>query len=129
MVTECAARFLVAGHETTSTATTWCLYQLTQSPDVQTKLREELLRVPTDTPSMDELNALPYLDMVVKEALRFFSPVPMSTRITMEDDFIPVETPFTDRKGRVCDHIKYVHPSPQAFLYLLIPCLLILIYS
>jgi len=31
--------FLVAGHETTSTATTWALFALTQAPEVQTKLR------------------------------------------------------------------------------------------
>lgn len=63
---------------------------------------------------MDELNALPYLDMVVKETLRYYSPVPRSTRVTVQDDFIPVDTPFVDRKGRVCDHIRYVLP-----LYLL----------
>ncbi|KIP05287.1 hypothetical protein PHLGIDRAFT_119937 [Phlebiopsis gigantea 11061_1 CR5-6] len=98
--------FLVAGHETTSVATTWCLYQLTQSPDVQAKLREELLQVPTDSPSMDELNALPYLDMVVKETLRHHTPVPASGRVAMKDDVIPVNTPFTDKKGRTRDHIE-----------------------
>ena len=51
--------FLVAGHETTSTATTWCLYALTQNTSIQDKLRTELLSVPTDMPSMDELDALP----------------------------------------------------------------------
>ena len=104
---ECVVcRFLVAGHETTSVATTWCLYQLTQSPDVQAKLRDELLQVPTDSPSMDELNALPYLDMVVKEALRYHTPVPASGRVAMKDDIIPVNTPFTDKKGRIRDHIE-----------------------
>lgn len=111
-ITKHNIRFLVAGHETTSTATAWCLFQLTQSIDVQTKLREELLQVPTDTPIMDELNALPYLDMVVKETLRFFSPVPTSTRIAIKDDFIPVNTPFTDRKGRIRDHIRYAPRTP-----------------
>ncbi|CDO71507.1 hypothetical protein BN946_scf184910.g6 [Trametes cinnabarina] len=99
--------FLVAGHETTSTATTWCLYALTQYPDVQRKLREELLSADTDTdtPTMDELNALPYLDMVVRESLRLFAPVPESVRVPVKDDIIPLDKPFTDRFGQVHDHI------------------------
>ncbi|KAK0438187.1 cytochrome P450 [Desarmillaria tabescens] len=93
--------FLVAGHETTSTATTWALFALTQSPDTQIKLRDELLRVDTDTPTMDELNALPYLDWVVRETLRVHSPVPGTVRIAGKDDVIPLSRPFVDRKGKV----------------------------
>ncbi|KAF4615470.1 hypothetical protein D9613_003376 [Agrocybe pediades] len=63
--------FLFAGHETTSTGTTWALYELSQHKDIQSKLREELLSVPTDNPSMDELNELHYLDNVVRRLLAF----------------------------------------------------------
>ncbi|KAI0364506.1 cytochrome P450 [Pilatotrama ljubarskyi] len=98
--------FLVAGHETTSTGTTWCLYALTQAPDVQRKLREELLAVDTDTPTMDELMALPYLDMVVRESLRLYAPVPSSIRVATKDDVIPLNTPFVDRDGKLHDHVK-----------------------
>ncbi|EKM59827.1 uncharacterized protein PHACADRAFT_250554 [Phanerochaete carnosa HHB-10118-sp] len=98
--------FIVAGHETTSTATTWALFSLTQRPDVQRKLREELLQVATDSPTMDELNALPYLDAVVRETLRHHSPVPATTREAFEDDVIPVDTPYMDRYGRVREHIE-----------------------
>ncbi|TFK34906.1 cytochrome P450 [Crucibulum laeve] len=93
--------FLVAGHETTSTGTTWALYALTQSPEVQKKLRDELLTVSTDNPTMDELNALPYLDAVVRETLRIHAPVPSTIRVAMKDDILPVNKPFTDTKGRV----------------------------
>ena len=34
--------FMVAGHETTATGTTWAIHQLTQNPAVQSRLREEL---------------------------------------------------------------------------------------
>jgi cytochrome P450 len=98
--------FLVAGHETTSTATTWALFALTQAPDVQTKLREELLSVSTETPSMDELSALPYLDAVVRETLRLHSPVPSSIRIAMKDDVIPLNTPFLDKNKETQYGIK-----------------------
>ena len=99
---------MVAGHETTSGATVWCLFALTQAPEIQRKLREELLAVNTDTPSMDELDALPYLDMVTKESLRFHSPVTMTHREAQKDDFIPLDKPYTDRRGRAHDSIQYV---------------------
>ena len=75
---------------------------------MQQKLRDELLTVETDTPTMDELNALPYLDMVVHESLRLHAPVPTTIRIPIKDDVIPVSAPFTDRNGNVQDSIKYV---------------------
>jgi cytochrome P450 len=67
------ATFLVAGHGTTGTAMTWTLFGLCQNLEAQRKLREELLALPTDDPTMDELKALPYLDMVVRESLRLYT--------------------------------------------------------
>ncbi|KAI0672480.1 cytochrome P450 [Trametes maxima] len=104
--------FIVAGHETTSTATTWCLFALTQAPAVQAKLRAELLAVDTNTPTMEELNALPYLDAVVRETLRIHSPVATTVRVAARDDVIPVDRPFVDRFGEVQDSIRISKGSP-----------------
>lgn len=57
---------------------------------------------------MDELVALPYLDMVVKETLRVHSPVPGTSRVATKYDHIPLNKPFTDRNGEVHDAIPYV---------------------
>lgn len=72
----------------------------------------------TDTPSMDELVALPYLDAVVRETLRVHAPVPSTVRIAMKDDILPVDTPFTDKYGVLHDGIKYV--PKYCFLWSLI---------
>ena len=93
-----------------STAITWALYAMTQAPEVQTRLRDELIAIDTDTPSMDELMALPYLDAVVRETLRVHAPVPVTSRIAMKDDELPVEKPYTDRYGVVRETITYVIP-------------------
>ncbi len=85
---------------------TWLLYAITEHPEVQQKLREELLSVTTETPSLDELNALPYLDMVVRETLRLHTPVPNSIRVAGKDDVIPTSKPFTDKHGFVRDSIR-----------------------
>ncbi|KAH9926682.1 cytochrome P450 monooxygenase [Fomitopsis serialis] len=103
-----AREFLIAGHETTSYGMTWCLFALAQVPEVQQKLREELLAVETEAPSMDELNALPYLDAVVRETLRVHPPVRHTVRVALKDDVIPFGTPFYDRHGRVQDCVRQV---------------------
>ncbi|KAJ6551196.1 cytochrome P450 [Mycena capillaripes] len=98
--------FLVAGHETTSTGTAWALYALTQNTAAQTRLRNELLAVSTDDPTMDELNVLPYLDCVVREVLRLHAPVPSTTRVATQDDVVPLAAPFTDLEGVVHETLK-----------------------
>ena len=89
-----------------SSGTTWALFALTQDLRVQTKLRDELLTVDTDNPTMDQLNALPYLDMVLRETMRLHAPVPSTVRVAVKDDILPLGTPVTDRKGRVHEFIK-----------------------
>ncbi|KAK7002345.1 cytochrome P450 [Favolaschia claudopus] len=91
--------FLAAGHETTSTGTTWALFALSQNIPAQTRLRAELLALDTDTPTMDELNALPYLDWVVRESLRLNPPVVSTGRVATQDDVIPLDTPWVDKNG------------------------------
>ncbi|KAJ8509529.1 hypothetical protein ONZ45_g8314 [Pleurotus djamor] len=109
--------FLVAGHETSSTATAWALYALSVNPNVQTKLREELLASRIEMPTMDELNALPYLDRVVREVLRVHSPVPFVTRVVTVDDVIPLSHPVTDTNGTIHHSIqpdRWLSPPPAS---------------
>ncbi|CDZ98122.1 cytochrome p450, partial [Phaffia rhodozyma] len=41
---------LLAGFETSSTALTWMLHSLSTRPEIQNKLRDELLKVETSEP-------------------------------------------------------------------------------
>ncbi|KAG9128435.1 hypothetical protein FRC07_012543 [Ceratobasidium sp. 392] len=92
--------FLFAGHETTSTSTAWALYALTQHPEVQRKLRQELLESGLgDEPSMTDLDKLSYLDNVVHETLRLYPAVPATVREAAHDVHIPVSSSFKDRAG------------------------------
>ncbi|TDL20681.1 cytochrome P450 [Rickenella mellea] len=102
--------FFVAGHETTSSETMWCLHALSYLPEIQAKLREELLTVQTDTPSMAELDALPYLDVVMRETLRLHAAVPATFRQAAVDDVIPLSEPYKDRKGQLRYEIRQVYP-------------------
>ncbi|KAF7359914.1 hypothetical protein MVEN_00717300 [Mycena venus] len=104
--------FLVAGHESPSTALTWTLFALAQNTTAQARLRDELFGVPTDRPSMDELNELPYLDSVVRETLRLYPPVRETTRIALTNDVVPLGTPVTDTNGMVHEslHVRKGEP-------------------
>ncbi|KAJ7724292.1 cytochrome P450, partial [Mycena olivaceomarginata] len=97
--------FLVGGHETTSIATAWALHALSQHPAVQVKLRQELLTLSTDNPSMEELNSLPYLETVVREVMRFHAPVVFTQRMAMEDDLVPLSKPYIDKAGKSHDSL------------------------
>ncbi|KAG9125905.1 hypothetical protein FRC07_005703, partial [Ceratobasidium sp. 392] len=101
------ATFLVAGHETTATSTTWALYALTKHPECQQKLRQELLESALgDEPSMAELDRLPYLDNVVRETMRIHPAVTHTVRQATQDVQIPVSKSFKDRYGVEQTHIS-----------------------
>lgn len=98
--------FMLAGNETSSTALTWTLYLLSQNPGAQDKLRKECLDIADDRPSLDEIQALPYLEGVLHEALRLCSPVPGTVRGAAEDFVLPLSTPIKGRDGRIMDQLK-----------------------
>ncbi|WVQ72767.1 hypothetical protein IAR50_002327 [Cryptococcus sp. DSM 104548] len=52
--------FMAAGNDTTSIAVTWSLRQLVKTPEIQTRLRNELFTITEDRPDLDtRLAALP----------------------------------------------------------------------
>ncbi|SRR6266702_3794694 len=91
-----------------STAIAWTLFALSCHPTVQTTLRAELSTCPTDMPTMDQLNALPYLEGVVREVLRLYAPVSATQRIVMHDAEIPLQKPFKDNRGIMQSSIRCV---------------------
>ncbi|KAJ7307919.1 cytochrome P450 [Mycena albidolilacea] len=89
-----------------SIATALALHALSLHPSVQSKLREELLSLATDDPTMDELNSFPYLENVVREVMRVYPPVAFSRREAMEDDVLPLSKLYLDRNGKSYDTIS-----------------------
>ncbi|KAJ7191322.1 cytochrome P450 [Mycena pura] len=103
--------FFLAGHETTSSATAWALHALSLNTAVQTTLREELMTLGTDNPTMDELNSLPYLEKVVRETMRAYSPVVFTQRMATADDVLPLSKPYIDKEGN--EHYSLPIPKGQ----------------
>jgi hypothetical protein len=57
---------------------------------------------------MEELNHLPYLENVVREVLRLYSPVHQSVRVAVQDDVVQLDKPFVDVKGVTQHELRYV---------------------
>lgn len=65
---------MMAGTETTAATLTWAFHELSQNPDVERRLRDELRGVLGGRPAgYDDLAALPYTQAVVNEVLRRYS--------------------------------------------------------
>ncbi|MEV7611526.1 cytochrome P450 [Streptomyces sp. NPDC089799] len=73
--------FLLAGHETTATSLAFALHLLARHPEVQDRAREEISKVLGDrTPEAADLDRLPYLTQVLKEAMRLYPAAPVVGR-------------------------------------------------
>lgn len=97
---------ILAGHETTSTALTWALYQLALHGDVQEQLRDEIREASLTAVgdeghlSFEQLMELPLLRKVTDEVMRLNPPVFSTNREAAGDDIIPLQYPVIGKGGR-----------------------------
>ncbi|CAG9762333.1 unnamed protein product [Ceutorhynchus assimilis] len=82
--------FMFEGHDTTASAITFCLFMLATNPDAQQKVIEEQVEIfgsdlKSATPTYKQLNAMKYLDLVIKETLRIYPSVPFFARSLAHD--------------------------------------------
>jgi cytochrome P450 len=77
---------LLAGHETTAVALSFCFYLLALHPEADAKLAAELDEVlGGGPPTAGHIARLRYTEWVVKEAMRLFPPVPSVGREALAD--------------------------------------------
>jgi cytochrome P450 len=103
-----------AGHETTSHALMWTLYLLNENADVAQRVYDEVHPVLQGrTPTIEDLESFPYLEMVVKESMRLLPSVWMFMREPIEDVEIGG---YTIPKGSYIAISPYVtHRHPKNF--------------
>ncbi|KAF7356136.1 hypothetical protein MVEN_00944200 [Mycena venus] len=94
-----------AAADTTSSALARMFHVLSLFPDVQKKLRAEIVESPEHM-NFDQLGSLPYLDGFVHEVLRLYPPVtPVMHRETLKDTILPLSTPLTGLNGKAITSI------------------------
>lgn len=74
--------FMFEGHDTTSSALSFALYELSQNPKVQQIAYEEALEF-----KGRENEPMKYLEGVIKETLRLYPSVPFYARIVKDENF------------------------------------------
>ncbi|ABD12026.1 cytochrome P450 [Frankia sp. B2] len=110
---------MVAAHDTSTITMTSMSYYLARHPEWQQRCREESLALGTPAVDHADLDRLPSLALVMKEALRLVTPVPILLRATVKDiDVLGVTVPA----GTVAAlALAFTHqmpeywPSPERF--------------
>jgi cytochrome P450 len=118
-----AMTLFLAGHETTANALTWTWYLLSQSPDVEARLHEEIDReLQGRLPTIAEIPSLPFVERVVTEAMRLYPPAWVIGRRAIEPYrigpyIVPSRTIFlmsqwvTQRDARVFQEPERFNPD------------------
>ncbi|ALC49760.1 Cyp4s3 [Drosophila busckii] len=100
--------FMFEGHDTTSSAIAFAIYELSRHAEVQQRVYEEALEL-----QGREKESMPYLEAVIKETLRLYPSVPFFSRVALED--LQVGS-ITVPKGASVSHLIYMlHRDPQSF--------------
>jgi cytochrome P450 len=113
----------IAGHETTANALTWTFYLLSQYPDAEKKLHDEIDSVLGATdgnshnssriPTPDDIPKLQYTEKVLRESMRLYPPVWTMSRYVEKD--YPVGE-YTIPAGSSILMSQYVmHHDPQYY--------------
>ncbi len=80
---------VLAGHETTANALAWTWLLLSQHPEVERKLHDEVSRVLEGrVPTIADLPRLEYTTRVINESMRLYPPAWFTSRMAMEEDVI-----------------------------------------
>ncbi|HZO23665.1 MAG TPA: cytochrome P450 [Steroidobacteraceae bacterium] len=80
---------VVAGHETTASGLNWTWYLLSQHPQAEARLHEEIDAAPIEAaPSLGSMESLAYTQQVVNEALRLYPPGWLLSRRAIEADVL-----------------------------------------
>ncbi|XP_055529189.1 probable cytochrome P450 9f2 [Wyeomyia smithii] len=121
MIAQCLI-FLLGGFDTVSTAATFLIYELIRNPEIQEKLYQEILATEKSLNgkplTYDALQGMKYMDMVVSESLRMWSPAPAVDRLCVRDYVVDdgEGLRFTIDKGTcVWIPVQGLHHDPKYF--------------
>ncbi|KKK37879.1 cytochrome P450 [Mesobacillus campisalis] len=104
----------LAGHETTANALAWTLFLLSQNPEAEKKLHQELDQVIGNrNPNPEDFMKLSYTQNIIWESLRLYPPAYVIGRDAIEDVVIG---DYLVKKGEMVMMSQYVmHRDPAYF--------------
>jgi cytochrome P450 len=99
---------------------TWLIFLLTQHPDIYSHLIDELDgTLQGESPDLEQLDQLPFLEGVIKESMRLIPPVAWGVRYAIDEFEL---SGFPHKKGSsviyssyVTHHMPEIYSDPQTF--------------
>merc|ERR1712137_1024463 len=82
---------ILGGRDTTGVSIMWTLYEISKNPNVEARLWQECKDMPTDDPVAfyEATRKSKFLDAVIRETIRLYSPVPLDAKKAAKDDVMP----------------------------------------
>ncbi|XP_035900604.1 cytochrome P450 4d2-like isoform X1 [Anopheles stephensi] len=109
--------FMFEGHDTTTISISFTLLLLARHPDVQEKVYQEVVDIVGSDPhtplSHRNLQDMKYLEMVIKESLRLYPPVPIIARRFTEN--VELEGKTVPEGSNFNIGIMHMHRDPTLF--------------
>ncbi|KAI6029283.1 hypothetical protein PISMIDRAFT_683590 [Pisolithus microcarpus 441] len=97
---------LIAGQESTSHTINWALLELARKPEIQSKLRSEIRQQESAIHARgdaqftaSDLDNMPYLNAIIKEALRYHCAAAQVFRMASQDCILPLSRPIRTESG------------------------------
>ena len=121
--------FMFEGHDTTTSAISWLLYNLARHPELQQRARAEIDSIvdddhnerdtQSDTIEWSDLSRMPYLTRCIKESLRLHTAVPYTGRqleaaVEIDGHLLPAGTQI-DLNLWNLHHNKEIWPDPMTY--------------
>jgi enediyne biosynthesis protein E7 len=104
--------FLLAGHETTANALTWIFYLISQHPEVEQRLVDEITTVLAGkTPTLADIPKLAYTKWVIQESMRLYPPIWIIERRVIAQDTIGGYTLPAGSAVVICPYALHRHPA------------------
>ncbi|KYN21324.1 PREDICTED: cytochrome P450 6k1-like [Trachymyrmex cornetzi] len=113
-----AAIFFVAGRETSIATMTCALFELAKQPEIQRRVREEILKTIQDANDVtyEAVHNMKYLHQVINETLRLYPPAPIIDRFPLSDYTFP-GTKITVKKNiPVYVVLRGIQSDPRYYL-------------
>ncbi|KAF3622728.1 Cytochrome 94A2 [Capsicum annuum] len=101
-ITDIVISFILAGRDTTSAVLTWFFWLLSEHPEVENDILNEI-KAKSESPAYDEVKDMMYTHASLCESMRFYPPVPMDTKAATEDNVLP-DCTFVKKGTRVTYH-------------------------
>lgn len=110
--------FFLAGFDTSSTTMSFCLYELALNPEIQGKLREEIVEVferYNQELTYESFKEMPYLDKVISETLRKYPILSHLLRRSTKDYAVPDTDLVLEAETKIIIPVHSIHHDPKIY--------------